>query len=60
MTATPWAAMLRTASRMGIAPAAFWRLSLLEWRALSDGDRPAALARDELDRLMREWPDGEA
>jgi len=43
---------------MGIAPEAFWRLSLAEWRALTAGDGGAALGRRELDALMRDHPDG--
>lgn len=57
MSATPWAAMLQTALRMGIAPEAFWRLSLMEWRALTERDGSAVLGRGALERLMRDWPD---
>jgi len=45
----PWDAMLRAALTAGIAPEAFWRLSLREWRWLAgkgegmDGARLAAL-----------------
>lgn len=53
-----WAVRLRAAARMGIAPEAFWRLSLAEWRALTAGDGGAALGRRELDALMRDHPDG--
>lgn len=53
-----WGAALQFAVlRLGIAPEAFWRLSLKEWRALTgDGGAPA-LGRGELERLMREHPD---
>lgn len=53
-----WAAMLRVAAlRLGIAPEAFWRLSLSEWRMLTEDAGPAAMGRSELERLMREHPD---
>ena len=42
---------------MGVGPEAFWRLSLREWRALTEDEGPAALARGELARLMEAWPD---
>lgn len=58
--ATPWGAMLRTATVMGVSSEAFWRLSLAEWRMLTETTRgPAPMARAELDGLMRTWPDGE-
>lgn len=44
---------------MGIAPEAFWRLSLAEWRALTSGDAEPALGREALERLMAAHPDGE-
>ena len=46
--------------RYGIAPEVFWRLSLWEWGALTRntelGDAP--LGRNELERLLAEFPDG--
>ena len=56
--ATPWGEMMRAAMRMGIAPEAFWRLSLKEWRMLtvvSPGAVP--MGRGEVEALMRTWPD---
>jgi uncharacterized phage protein (TIGR02216 family) len=51
--ATPWGEMMRAAMRMGIAPEAFWRLSLKEWRMLTTGPAPAApLGRGELERMQ--------
>ena len=50
--------MLRTAALLGLDPAAFWGLSLREWRLLTD--RPAAtqpLQRSEFDRMAETWPD---
>lgn len=55
---TPWAGLLRLAAlHFGLAPNAFWRLSLVEWRALVD--EPAdTLNRAALEALARAWPDG--
>lgn len=54
---TPWPALLRlAATRFGIAPEAFWRLSLAEWRALTE-EGPAGLSRQGLEALMAAWPD---
>lgn len=56
---TPWGEMLRLAATMGVAPEAFWRLSLREWRMLTQAPRGTArLGREELARLMEVWPDG--
>ena len=55
---TPWPDLLRMAAvRFGIPPAAFWRLSLAEWRALTAGDAPPSLDRAGLDALLRQHPD---
>ena len=50
---------------MGIAPDAFWAMSLTEWRAAVDGfamkkgaRRNAPLSRDELQTMMQNYPDG--
>ncbi|WP_366944640.1 phage tail assembly chaperone [Brevundimonas sp.] len=50
--------MLRAAARAGVTPAAFWRLSLKEWRILTE--RPAGpepMGRDGFERMMAAWPD---
>lgn len=54
---TPWGAWLRLACARGVAPAAFWRLSLAEWRALtrSDGEQP--MTRAGLEALAARFPD---
>lgn len=55
---TPWGPMLRTAALLGMAPPAFWRLSLKEWRMLTEA--PAAnapLGRSEFERMAEAWPD---
>jgi len=43
---------------MKLAPKDFWSLSVREWRALTAGAQPQALARAELETLMKEHPDG--
>lgn len=56
---TPWRAMLATARCLGITPHFFWRLSLVEWRALIAS--PAeALPRVAFDALSRRFPDSTA
>ena len=56
---TPWGEMLRTAALLGVAPEAFWRLSLKEWRMLTQAPGAATpMGRGTLARLMEEWPDG--
>ncbi|WP_428156381.1 phage tail assembly chaperone [Brevundimonas sp.] len=56
---TPWGEMLRLAAAMGVGPEAFWRLSLKEWRMLTQTPRGTApLGREGLARLMEGWPDG--
>lgn len=49
----------RAAVEFATPPAAFWRLSLAEWRALAGEARGAALARPELAALMARFPDEE-
>lgn len=53
-----WGEMLRLAVRLGVAPEAFWRLSLKEWRWLTEAPmQTAPMARGELNALMEGWPD---
>lgn len=62
-TPTPWAEMLRLGLQLGIAPDAFWRLSVREWRMLTDRpDRPGGptMGRETFERLAGDWPDEEA
>ena len=47
-----WPAMLRAALRMGVAPEAFWRLSLKEWRMLTSGEAQPVMGRADFERLM--------
>lgn len=52
--------MLRIGAALGVRPEAFWRLSLAEWRMLTEAVPGAApLGRGELERLMAAWPDGD-
>jgi uncharacterized phage protein (TIGR02216 family) len=55
---TPWGEMLRTAARLGIGPGGFWRLSLREWRLLTERSGGAApMGRVEFERMAEAWPD---
>jgi hypothetical protein len=55
---TPWGEMLRAAARLGVKPAAFWELSLREWRMLTERPGGAApLGRGDLMRMAEAWPD---
>ena len=55
---TPWGEMLRTAARLGVGPEGFWRLSLREWRMLTERPGGAApLGREDLMRMAESWPD---
>jgi uncharacterized phage protein (TIGR02216 family) len=49
--------MLRTAAALGIQPEAFWRVSLKEWRMLTERAQAPTLGRDGLEALMARWPD---
>lgn len=58
MVETAWGPMLRTAMAIGVAPEAFWRLSLKEWRMLTTVPAGVVpMARAELEDMMRTWPD---
>lgn len=52
----PWGALLAAAARLGIPPAAFWRLSLREWRLLADAETPA-MRPEDLRELAAKFPD---
>ena len=55
-----WPAHLRlAAARFHIAPAAFWRLSVKEWAALTAPPQAAALDRTAFEALMAAHPDRE-
>jgi uncharacterized phage protein (TIGR02216 family) len=54
----PWGEMMRAAALLGIAPEAFWRLSLKEWRMLAGGGlRAGAPSRATMERMQERWPD---
>ncbi|MEO0982691.1 MAG: phage tail assembly chaperone [Pseudomonadota bacterium] len=52
----PWGEMLRAALAAGIAPSAFWRLSLREWRWLAAG-ADEALSRADFEQLQERCDD---
>ena len=55
---TPWGEMLRAAARLGVGPVGFWRLSLREWRMLTERpEGPAPMRREDLMRMAEAWPD---
>lgn len=50
--------MLRLAvCGLGLTPAAFWRVSLKEWRALTAAETAPALDRPGFEALAAAWPD---
>lgn len=50
--------MLRTAALLGVSPPAFWRLSLKEWRMLTEAPTASApLGRSDFERMAEAWPD---
>uniref|UniRef100_B0SVY9 Phage tail assembly chaperone n=1 Tax=Caulobacter sp. (strain K31) TaxID=366602 RepID=B0SVY9_CAUSK len=55
-----WRTALRLASlRLALPPEAFWRLSLAEWRALTEAPVAPVLNRTALDALIARFPDEE-
>lgn len=54
-----WAQPLRLAVALGIGPEAFWRLSLKEWRALTQTPPAPVLTRTDLTSLIARYPDEE-
>lgn len=58
MKADAWGVLLRQALAMGIAPEVFWRLSLREWRMLTEpAGEATCLSPSSLRELMERWPD---
>jgi hypothetical protein len=50
--------MLRAAARLGVGPEEFWRLSLREWRMLTERPEGALpMRREDLTRMAEVWPD---
>ena len=57
----PWGGLLAAALRMGLAPEAFWRTSLAEWRLLmSDASAGDTMRRSEFEALVRACGEREA
>lgn len=55
---TPWAEMMQAAARAGVSPEGFWRLSLREFRWLTEVEGGGApMSQAELDRMREQWPD---
>jgi uncharacterized phage protein (TIGR02216 family) len=48
---------MRHAARLNLAPTAFWRLSMREWRALTSPLLSAQLDRAAFDALAARFPD---
>jgi uncharacterized phage protein (TIGR02216 family) len=49
--------MLVEAVRIGLSPEVFWRLSLREWRMLTETSGGASLGRTAFEILAEGWPD---
>jgi len=50
--------MIQAAARAGVMPAAFWALSLKEWRMLTmAAEGSAPMGRGDFERLVGMWPD---
>ena len=50
--------MLRGAARAGVTPPDFWKLSLKEWRLLTEAPVDGLpLGRRELEQMAEVWPD---
>lgn len=52
-----WAAWLQAGQRLGLRPADFWRLSLREFRALTEPPAQGVLSRTEFQALAAAFPD---
>ena len=53
-----WRAALRLAClQLALSPEAFWRLSLAEWRALTEAPAAPTLDRAALNALIARFPD---
>ncbi|MFA4951312.1 phage tail assembly chaperone [Brevundimonas sp.] len=55
---TPWPEMMRMAAGFGAGPQAFWRLSLKEWRMLTERpDVVGPMGRGVFEQMAERWPD---
>ena len=53
-----WGEMLRASARLGLGPEGFWRLSLREWRMLTEQSGGVVpMGRWEFERMAETWPD---
>ncbi len=60
MSGTDWGAWLRVALQLGLLPRDFWRLSLREWRWLTQAhqtQQAQPMRRIEFEALARRFPD---
>ena len=55
----PWARLLQAALRLGLAPDAFWKLSLREWRLITATKSEGGFGKKALSRLLAAFPDKE-
>ena len=59
MNGIPWRRWLHIALRLGVKPHEFWRLSVVEWLSILNGENATALSRADLAQLMGVFPDKE-
>ncbi|MAI90409.1 phage tail assembly chaperone [Ponticaulis sp.] len=57
---TDWGKLLQIGLRSGLSPSAFWQLSLREWRLITSYRKRSGFGRNDLSRLIAEFPDKEA
>jgi Phage tail assembly chaperone protein, TAC len=57
MNVLPWSQLLSAAAQIGVTPAAFWALSVKEWRALMG--EGFGLDTGRLSELMAAFPDSD-
>lgn len=55
----PWPEMMRAALSAGVPVTVFWRLSVREWRWLSEGGGAQNMNLGGLAELMQNFPDKE-
>lgn len=58
MSALPWGTLLRSAVKhLGVAPDAFWRISLREWNAVAADQIDLTMTREHFEQLCARYPD---
>jgi hypothetical protein len=55
MSILPWPTMLHSAATVGLRPAHFWQVSVVEWRALAGIN--LSLTKQDLHALQHAFPD---